>query len=80
MTKFQHSIKFITEILPKLPYKVRDSYRSYTISIYCKEISYSNGREELISIKGNCNLDAEIKMLKWLEENNIRIIEIKPYL
>ena len=73
MTNFQSSIKFITEILPRLPYGVRDLYRDYTICIACGRISYSKGRYKLISIEGNCNLDAGIKMLKWLEENNIGI-------
>lgn len=74
------SLRFITEILPKLPYAITHEGKIYKINIEFGTIRYYNKKDTLISFSATHNYDSGIKMLNWLADNKVGIWKMKATL
>ena len=77
MTKSQRTIQFITKVLPRLPWAIKCNGKIYVIRINRGYIEYVCKKEVAISVKENCNLEAGLKILKWIENNDVEILKNK---
>lgn len=61
---------FAKKILPALPFVIAKNKKRYKIEVADGRIVYKKGHTILVETSGECNYDAGVKMLDWIENHD----------
>ena len=79
MTNYEKREIFAKRILPALPFVISRNRKRYKIEVAEGHIVYKIGHTILVETFGECNYDAGVKMLDWIENHNLHYSYV-PYL
>lgn len=69
MTGYEKRDKFVTKILPSLPFSIIKDQKTFKIEIEKGRISYKTRNNILVEKSGKDNFEAGNKMLDWIARN-----------
>ena len=69
MTSYEKRDKFVTKILPSLPFSIIKDHKIFKIEIEKGRISYKTRNNILVEKSGKDNYEAGNKMLDWIARN-----------